>query len=344
MNELILRPPEQCSSCGDSALHHTGYTGYARWWLSRKSLCSRCLNIRAAQSQIRGFALGIVTTIVAIVTLLLVYVQVFLRPTLPPPTPQIAAPTLTQGATPVGAQGSNVVPVTTIPPQTPALLTGSPRPDQHPLSEQSTTIAPADPSAQPNIQTSSSAQPALGNQGAHTTHVDTPRSNAVSATPIPSQSERVLTGSDRPDGHPPSPAQSSTIGTTEQAAQVNAPHTNVTPAKPEQSTTSQAPPFSAIVEVVAKDVKGISRHAQPIGTLTALRAPEAARSYMSDRCVVLTVTISGLGEAQVSVADRGGIAELYVQRAVRDVSRPWTPARDGSGKETIETRSVRYCW
>lgn len=166
----------------------------------------------------------------------------------------------------------------------------------------------------------------------------------MSATPIPSQAQTVFTGSDRPDEHLPSPAQSSTIGTTERAAQVNAPHTNVTPAKPEQSTTSQAPPFSAIVEVVAKEAKGVSRHAQPIGTLTALPAPETERSYMSNHCLVLAVTINELGEAQVSVVDRGGIAELYVQRAVRDVSRPWTPARDGSGKEAIETRIVRYCW
>lgn len=311
--------------------------------MSKKSLCSRCLNIHAARSQIRGFAVGIVSAIVAIVTLLLLYVQVFLRPTLPPLTPQIAAPTLTQGATPVGAQGSNVVPVTTIPPQTSAILTGSPRPYQYP-SEQSTTIAPADPSAHPNTQTSSAVQPRRGNQGARTTQVGTPRSNAVSAIPMPPQAPMVLPGNDRPDGHPPSPAQSSTIGTTEPPAQVNAPHTNVTPAKPEQSTTSQAPPFSATVYVVAKDVKGIPRHAQPIGTLTALPAPETQRSYMSNRCVVLAVTINELGKAQVSVVDRGGIAELYVQRAVRDVSRPWTPARDGSGNETADNRVVRYCW
>lgn len=341
MNELILRPTEQCSNCRESALHHTGYTGYTHWWLSRKSLCSRCLNIYAARSQILSFLVGVVGTLVAIVTLLLFY----LRSASPPPTPQIAAPTPTQGATPLGAQGSNLVPVTAMPPQSQAVSSSNARHHEHARSSmQSTTVAAAEPSAHPNTQTSSSAQPALGNQDAHTTRVYTPSSNAVSAAPIPSQSETVLTGSERPDGHPPSPAQSSTIGTTEPPAQVNVAHPNVAPAKPKQSTTAQSRPFSDIIEVVAKGLNGSPRHAQPIGTLTALPAPETERSYMSNRCVVLTVTINELGKARVSGLDRGGIAKLYVQAAIRDVTRPWTPALDGSGKETTETRIVRYCW
>src|ERR1019366_5612478 len=105
MRELMLRPPEQCSRCGESALH-TGYTGYTRWWLSRKSLCSRCLHIRAALSPLVGMIIGIVTLIV-------IFVQYFFpiwpRSTPPLPTSRTAAATPIQGATPVDTQGGNSV-------------------------------------------------------------------------------------------------------------------------------------------------------------------------------------------------------------------------------------------
>lgn len=348
MRELELRPPQECSRCHASALQHTEHRGYTRWWFG-KSLCTPCLIIRAAWA-------AIITAFLTGFQLLLTLPSV--RPRSNPQSSPIAKPTSSGDAAPthVDTQRGDAGSSTSIPTQTATALTGSARPDQDPPSAHRTDVTLIPP-ARPKPQISSTAQPSHRGRRASETRIDALPHKVMSVTAGPPQTA-ALTKNDQPDDYPTSHVQSSTIAAADPAAQTSAPHTNVTLAEAEQSTpqtppdTALLPPaagqitptFQGTVEVVAKEVKGIPEHAQPIGTLTALQAPETARSYMSTRCVVLAVTISRLGEARVSVVDRGGIAELFVRAAIRDASRPWAAARDGAGQKTTETRIVRYCW
>lgn len=88
----------------------------------------------------------------------------------------------------------------------------------------------------------------------------------------------------------------------------------------------------------------IVKHARPVRELARPRIPDSMRSYMSGRCIVMTVVVSREGTPTVDVVDSNDIPELLVKLAMQDASGEWCPATDESGVYTTDTVEVRYCW
>lgn len=105
-----------------------------------------------------------------------------------------------------------------------------------------------------------------------------------------------------------------------------------------------ATPLSEFADDLTVTASSIVRHAEPRHRLVLPVVPVAMRSYLSGRCVELSVTVAANGDASAVVTQTGGVHELFVARIVNDATRPWRPAATNSGLLVEDTRIVRYCW